>query len=515
MFSPLRPIYPVAGIRKIEDELIPDAHPPLMERAGRAAAQDAVRLIMDRPGPILVACGPGNNGGDGFVMARQLAQAGREVMVAFSGNADRLPAEAAKAHADYLAAGGSIVSDLPAAPANGWALVVDALFGIGLARPIEGHYASWIQTLNAQPCPRMTLDVPSGLDADTGEPHGTTFRATHTTTFIALKPGLLTQHGPDHCGEISVQRIDIDASAWLPARGHAIAPSLFRHLLQPRPRNTHKGMYGDAAILGGAAGMVGAALLAGRAALWLGTGRVFVGLLDPAGPAVDFAHPELMLRRADALPPRLSALAAGPGLGTATDAAEMLAPALAREIPLLLDADALNLVAADPALARALTGRKAPTILTPHPGEAARLLGIDAAHVQSDRLRAALELARRFRALIVLKGCGSIVATPDERWFINGSGHSGMASAGMGDVLSGLVAGLLAQGWPAESALIAGVHLHGAAADRLAREGIGPVGLTASETIDAARGVLNGWLIEAQRPPGQSGPQTQRPQGIR
>ena len=217
MFSPLRPIYPVAGIREIEDKLIPNARPPLMERAGRAAAQDAVRLIMDRPGPILIACGPGNNGGDGFVMARQLAQAGREVVVAFCSAAERLPAEAAKAHADYLAAGGSIVSDLPAAPANGWALVVDALFGIGLGRPIEDRYASWIHTLNAQPCPRMALDVPSGLDADTGSPLGATFRATHTTTFIALKPGLLTNDGPDHCGEISVQRIEIDAPAWLPA----------------------------------------------------------------------------------------------------------------------------------------------------------------------------------------------------------------------------------------------------------------------------------------------------------
>ena len=505
MFSPLRPIYPVAGIREIENTLIPSARPPLMERAGRAAAQDAVRLIMDRPGPILIACGPGNNGGDGFVMARQLAQAGREVVVAFTGTADRLPAEAAKAHADYFAAGGTIGSDLPAAPAHGWALVVDALFGIGLGRPIEGRYSSWIQTLNAQPGPRMALDVPSGLDADTGQPLGATFRATHTTTFIALKPGLLTNDGPDYCGEISVQRIDIDAPAWLPARGHAVAPSLFRDQLQPRPRNTHKGIYGDAGILGGNAGMVGAALLAGRAALWLGTGRVYVGLLDANGPAVDFAHPELMLRRAHALPEHLSALAAGPGLGTEGTSASLLSTALERNIPLLLDADALNLSGADPTLKKNLAARTAPTVLTPHPAEAARMLGTDTASVQADRLHAALEIAAQYKALVVLKGCGSIVATPDGRWFINGTGHPGMASAGMGDVLTGLIVGLLAQGWPAESALIAGVHLHGAAADRLAREGIGPIGLAASETIDAARGVFNGWLIEAQRDPRLAG----------
>lgn len=502
MFSPLRPIYPVAGIRAIEEKLIPVARPPLMERAGRAAAQDAVRLIMSRPGPILIACGPGNNGGDGFVMARQLAQAGREVVVAFAGKVDALPLEAAKAHADYVAAGGGIVSDLPAAPAGGWALVVDALFGIGLARPIEGRYADWIHTLNRQPGPRMALDLPSGLDADTGQPLGASFRATHTTSFIALKPGLLTGDGPDHCGEITVQRIDVDAPAWLTAQGHAIAPSLFRHLLRPRPRNTHKGVYGDAGIIGGNTGMVGAALLAGRAALWLGTGRVYVGLLDDHGPAVDFAHPELMLRRAHLLPERLSALAVGPGLGTQKSSAGVLAKALRRDTPLLLDADALNLVAADPALATALSERQAPTLVTPHPAEAARMLGTDTARVQADRLAAALEIARRYRAFTVLKGCGSIIATPDERWYINTTGHPGMASAGMGDVLTGLIVGLLAQGWPPESALIAGAHLHGAAADRLAREGIGPVGLSASETIDAARGVFNGWLIEAQGEPG-------------
>ncbi|ENO88761.1 bifunctional ADP-dependent NAD(P)H-hydrate dehydratase/NAD(P)H-hydrate epimerase [Thauera linaloolentis] len=511
MFLSALPIYPIAGIREIEGKLIPSARPPLMERAGRAAAEDAVRLIMDRPGPILIACGPGNNGGDGFVMARQLTQAGRDVQVAFTSEVSNLPAEAAKAYADYLAAGGHLVSDLPAAPAQGWALVVDALFGIGLKRRIEGRCAGWIQTLNAQPSPRMALDVPSGLDADTGLPLGTTFRATHTTTFISLKPGLLTNDGPDYCGDINVQRLEIDAPAWLPAAGHAVTPALFHGQLRPRPRNSHKGLYGDAGILGGNAGMVGAALLAGRSAFWLGTGRVYVGLLDPNGPAVDFAHPELMLRQAARLPERLSALAVGPGLGTDMNAATQLAAALGREVPLVLDADALNLIASDATLRTRLAARQVPSILTPHPAEAGRLLGIGTEAVQADRLQAALDIAARHRALVVLKGCGSIVASPDGRWFINGSGHPGMASAGMGDVLTGLVVGLLAQGWPAESALIAAVHLHGAAADRLAREGIGPIGLSASETIDAARGVFNGWLIEAQQGPHRDGTRDARP----
>lgn len=499
MFAPPQPIYPVSGIREIERKLIPSARPPLMERAGRAAAEDAVRLIMDRPGPILIACGPGNNGGDGFVMARQLRQAGREVIVAFANTSAQLPAEAAKAHADFLQAGGSTVSDLPSAPANGWALVVDAIFGIGLKRPPEGRFATWINTLNAQRVPRMALDVPSGLDADTGRPLGPCFRATHTTTFIALKPGLLTLDGPDYCGEISVQRIEIDAPAWVPALGHNIRSSLFRDQLQPRPRNTHKGLHGDAGVLGGAAGMGGAALLAGRAALWLGAGRVYVGLLDAGAPNVDARAPELMLRHATALPETLTALAVGPGLGTDAVAISLVTAAIERDIPLVLDADGLNIVSKHHELGVKLTTRSAATVLTPHPAEAARLLGRSTSEVQSDRLAAALSLARKYRSLVVLKGCGSIIATADGRWFINNTGHPGMATAGMGDVLSGLTLSLLAQGWPAEAAIICSVHLHGAAADRLAREGIGPIGLTAGEVIEAARGVFNGWMIESAR----------------
>ncbi|MBN8441790.1 MAG: NAD(P)H-hydrate dehydratase [Thauera sp.] len=497
MFLPAPPIYTVAGIRDLEQKLIPSASPSLMERAGRAAAEDAVRLIMDRPGPILFACGPGNNGGDGFVMARQLRQAGREVVVAYADDPAHLPTDAGRAHADYLRAGGTITPELPAAPPQGWALVVDALFGIGLKRALEGRYAAWLDTLNAQPVPRMALDVPSGLDADTGAPLGCCFRATHTTTFIALKPGLLTNDGPDHCGEITVQRLDIDCPAWVPAPGHGVTPALFARRLTPRLRNTHKGRNGDVGILGGDAGMTGAALLAGRAALWLGAGRVYVGLLDADAPSVDFAHPELMLRRAAELPTQLSVRALGPGLGLSVTAATALDAAVADEAPLVLDADALNILSVDKPLQQLIAARSAPTLLTPHPAEAARLLGTDTAQVQQNRLAAVLEIATRFRAYVVLKGCGSLIATPDRRWFINGTGHPGMATAGMGDVLTGLAASLLAQGWSAEEALIAAVHLHGAAADRLAREGVGPIGLTAGELIEAARRVFNGWLMEA------------------
>jgi hydroxyethylthiazole kinase-like uncharacterized protein yjeF len=492
--EPGTPIYSVRDIREIERQCLPGAQPPLMERAGCAAAQDAARLIASRPGPVLVACGPGNNGGDGFVLARELRRSGRETVVAFAGDPGRLPEDAACAHAEFLRTGGKPLPELPAAPDGGWALVVDALFGIGLQRPVEGHLRDWIDAMNALPAPRLSIDVPSGLDADTGRALGACLRASHTTTFIALKPGLLTLDGPDHCGEISIQPIGIDPSAHVAATGQRIDTRLFAAHLVQRPRNVHKGSFGDACVLGGAAGMSGAALLAARAALWLGAGRVIACLLDPAAPGVDPVHPELMLRRPEQMPEQPSAIAVGPGLGISAEAEGLLHAMLPRDIPLLLDADALNLLSQRPALADALKARSAETILTPHPAEAGRLLGRSAANVQANRLAAALELARVHRAFVVLKGCGSIVATPDGRWFINTTGNPGMASAGMGDVLSGITLALLAQGWPAEAALLCAVHLHGAAADRLVAERVGPVGLTAGESIAAARSVLNAWI---------------------
>ncbi|GHU08667.1 bifunctional NAD(P)H-hydrate repair enzyme [Betaproteobacteria bacterium] len=505
---PLQAVYPVAAIRRIEAHYLPTAQPPLMERAGQAAAADALRLCANRSGPVLIACGPGNNGGDGFVLAHELRRHGREVVVAFAADPARLPADAAQAHAAYLRSGGDTVAELPAPPADGWALVVDALFGIGLNSPIEGFYRGWIEALNALPAPRLAIDLPSGLDADSGRLLGATFHASHTATFIALKPGLLTLNGPDVCGEITVHPLDLDAPGVCPPPAQVITPALFAAWLKPRRRNSHKGTYGDAAVLGGASGMTGAALLAARAALWLGAGRVYAALIDPAAAVVDMSHPELMLRPADELPEHLDALAIGPGLGASTTAERLLENALRRETALVLDADALNLIARTPHLAAALPRRTGPTVLTPHPAEAGRLLDTSTAAVQSNRLKAVLELAHRYHATVVLKGCGSLVASADGRWFVNTSGHPGMASAGMGDVLTGLVLGLLAQGWPAETALIAAVHLHGAAADQLARTGVGPVGLTAGELIGAARALFNIWLNDVQPPRHHHDPKT-------
>ena len=487
-------LYRSATLRRIEAA---HAGEPLMQRAGAAAAAWAAELAAPDGHTVLVLAGPGNNGGDAFEVALLLRQRFFSTCVVFTGNPQHLPPDGAAALQRFSAAGGEYVTALPAG--RRWSLIVDGLFGIGLARAPDGFYADLIIAANALAaetgCPVLTLDCPSGLDADCGVSFAPCIRASHTITFIGAKPGLLTGDGPDLCGEVRVAPLELAATPDFPADGRRVDRADFAEHLRPRARNSHKGSYGSAGILGGAPSMDGAAFLAGRAALKLGAGRVYLGLLDPQSPSCDFAQPELMLRRADALfVADLSALACGPGLGTSHEAAALVATAMASPLPQLLDADALNLLAGDTDLQHALIARSAPALLTPHPAEAARLLGTSVAEVQLDRTAAARKIAARYHCHVALKGCGTIVAASDGRWWINTSGNPGLASAGTGDVLSGLVVALLAQGWPPLHALLAGVHLHGAAADRLVCAGVGPIGLTAGELIDAARRLFNEWV---------------------
>lgn len=464
------------------------AMPPLMERAGQLAAAWVLELLGECRGAVLVLVGPGNNGGDGFVLARALAAEGVQVVLVCCARIGQLPPDARAARQAWLDAGGQVMADFVGTQ---WALAVDALFGIGLKRPLEGVYAEWVRRLNALTCPVVALDIPSGLDADTGHPVGPCVRATHTASFIAHKPGVLTLDGPDHCGEIRLFDLDIPAPT---AAGRIVSPASFAGHLQQRRCNVHKGHFGSVGVIGGAPGMQGAALLAARAALHLGAGKVFLGLLDLHAVGVDLLQPELMLRNPGDLHLLASVLALGPGLGKNEAALVQLRRALVFPGELLLDADALNLLSEEPALHELLRQRASCAVLTPHPAEAARLLNTSVADVQADRLAACSELALKFRSVVILKGAGSVISAPDGRWFINTSGHGGMAAGGMGDVLSGLIAALLAQGWPALEAACAGAHLHGRAAEWLATEGMGPVGLTPSETIPAARRVFNAWL---------------------
>jgi ADP-dependent NAD(P)H-hydrate dehydratase / NAD(P)H-hydrate epimerase len=443
------------------------AEEQLMERAAAAAADVAMRIASDKTKDVLVLAGPGNNGGDARVVARLLKEKFFRVEVA---------------------------SQMDQVPARPWGLVIDGLFGIGLARDITGEYAALVDYTNRQRCPVLALDIPSGLHSDTGRVLGHAVRATHTVTFIALKPGLLTLDGPDHCGALEVADLGLDAQKVVAPSAWVADPAAFKALLKPRPRNFHKGMAGSLAILGGAAGMTGAALLAGRAALKMGAGRVYVGLLDES-QTLDPGALELMLRHPDdALGQDLDAIVAGPGIGQGERAETLVGAALASDLPCVLDADALNLIAESEDLRHACARRNADTVVTPHPAEAARLLALNTADVQADRVKAAKILAENLNAHVVLKGAGSILVARDRHWFINASGNAGMASAGMGDVLAGILGALLAQRYSGESALVLGVHLHGAAADDLAARGIGPIGLTAGELVDAARRRWNSWL---------------------
>jgi ADP-dependent NAD(P)H-hydrate dehydratase / NAD(P)H-hydrate epimerase len=487
----LAPIYRSTELRAVEAAA---KDLPLMERAGVAAAEVARTMAGDRGGAVLVLAGPGNNGGDGFVVARRLREAFFDVTVVFSGDPAKLPTDAAGALRAFVASGGATVAVLP----DGWAgsLIVDGLFGIGLARPLAAEYANLVAWANASRKPILALDVPSGLDADTGMALGTVIRAQATATFIALKPGLLTGDGVDLCGEVSVHPLGLDAEAHGPAPGHrldwtALAAAL-PAVLRRNVRNVHKGTFGTLGIVGGSDGMIGAPLLAGRAALHAGAGKLWIGFAAATPPAIDWSQPELMLRTArEVLNAGADALICGPGLGTRAAARILVARAIASAAPLLLDADALNAIAADRTVAAAVAARTSPTIITPHPAEAGRLLGIPTAAVEADRIKAAQALAAKFSAAVVVKGAGSVLAYPDGTWDINATGNPALASGGTGDVLAGFAGAFLAQGLDAKCALRFAVCLHGAAADACVREGRGPVGLAASELAPVARALLN------------------------
>jgi len=483
----LPPVCRVAEVRAIEERA---AGAPLMERAGAAAAVVAQELASGRRGPIVVLAGPGNNGGDGFVVARRLREMFHDVTVVFRADAAKLPRDAAQAHAQWIAAGGGTSVELPQGEA---ALVIDALYGIGLGRPLAPHDAELVVWANRQRAPVLALDVPTGLNADTGVATAPAIRAAATATFIALKPGLLTGAGPDLCGTISVHALDLEPR---PTPGCALVwtalAAALPEVLARRTRVVHKGTFGTLAIVGGAEGMVGAPLLAGRAALRIGAGKVRIGCVAGSYPAVDPGTPELMLHDATSiLAGECDAIVAGCGLGATQAAVNALRQAIEAPVPLVLDADALNLLGADPELRARVRARVQDTIATPHPAEAARLLGGELAGVQHDRLAAAQAIARELRAHVVLKGAGSVIAHADGAWAINTTGNPALAAAGSGDVLAGILGALLAQRIEAKSALTLGVCLHGAAADALVAQGRGPVGVLASELADAARDLIN------------------------
>jgi hydroxyethylthiazole kinase-like uncharacterized protein yjeF len=488
----------VSAVRVLEAAALaraPDA--ALMERAGDAVARLAITMTAERSGVVLVLAGPGNNGGDALVAARLLKRRGIGVRVASLHDPAGYRGDAAAAWSRWREVAGAEADSIDPLPLLASAiLVIDGLFGIGSNRAPAGRARDWIAAVNATEVPVLAIDVPSGVDADTGRVADLAFDADRTITFIADKPGLHTGDAVDHVGIVTVDRLGIhDERAFAIGEAGCINdPSLFARLFAPRRLNSHKGSNGSVAVIGGDHGMVGAALMASRMALHAGAGRVYVKLIAADAPTCDGLHPELMLRDSlDGI--AADAYAVGPGLGHGDAAHALLVHAIEHAKTLVIDADALNLIAQDADLASRVSSRPvqglAPAVLTPHPLEAARLFGSDVETVQGDRIVSATTLAARFASVVVLKGAGTIVVTPDGSWVINTTGNPALGTGGTGDVLCGLVAGLLAQHLSPFEAACAAVWLHGSAADDLVAAGIGPLGLTASELIPAIRARIN------------------------
>ena len=436
----------------------------LMQRAGLAVAQLAL-AIAPHARRIWIACGPGNNGGDGLEAAMHLQQWGKAPVVTWLGDPNHAPADSIRSWQRAVAAGVTFAQ----IPPDRVDLCIDALLGIGTnIRTPEGHMAEWITHMNTSNAPVLAVDLPSGLHADTGVVAPLSVRASHTLSLLTLKPGLFTAHGRDVAGIVWLDELTNDSNppvsqpdtaptAWL---GGSPAPATRLHA-------SHKGSFGDVAIVGGASGMTGAALLTASAALHAGAGRVFVGVLADDAPTVDMSQPELMFRQVESLDFSTMTVVCGCGGGEAVQC--HLSRILSTTTPVVLDADAINSIAKNEPLQVLLRGRvqhAAATVLTPHPLEAARLLGTSVTQVQHNRLGAAQQLAARFACTVVLKGSGTVIAAPGQTPVINPTGNGKLATAGTGDVLAGMIGAYLASGINAfESACQATYH-HGETADQ-------------------------------------------------
>ena len=471
------PLHGLAASRQLE-QLTQAALPPhtLMQRAGLSIARLA-RALAPHGRHVWVACGPGNNGGDGFEAAGHLHDAGWQVSLTWLAGAQE-PADAQAARLRAMQAGLGIQT----APPDRYDLAIDALLGLGGQlsdeRPGTAMLLRWLTHMNQGRQPVLAVDLPSGLNGDTGQggvprPRGL---GRHTLSLLTLKPGLLTAQGRDQAGQVWFDTLGADLQA-LPADAELLGVDQLPgwHKLSG-PHDSHKGSYGDVMVVGGVQStgqgthMMGAALLAARAALRSGAGRVYVSLLGQADLHSDPVQPELMFRPLASLSAMPDSLCIVCGCGAGDAAAAALPSVLAGDHPLVLDADALNALAAEPPLGRQLRRRRLKqTVLTPHPLEAARLLGCTAADIQADRLRAAQTLADDWGCTVVLKGSGSVIAAPGQRPRINPTGNALLATAGTGDVLAGMIGAALAAGLDPWSAARTAVHRHGALADAWAQ----------------------------------------------
>lgn len=483
-------VHTAEQVRAMDRYAIEQLHIPaytLMTRAG-AAALRVLRQCWPDAHQVLVLCGPGNNGGDGYVLARLARAQGLQVKVMALSDPAQLKAEAAQAWRDFSAAGGICHAwdprELAAAD-----VVVDAIFGTGLSRPLHADLIETIRMLNASAIPVLALDIPSGLHSDDGRVLGAAVQARCTLSFVGLKLGYFLGAGPDHVGRLCFDSLGLPPITVVGTAGALIGPGEIARVLRPRARSGHKGDHGHVLIVGGGPGMGGAVRLTGEAALRVGAGLVTVATHLPNVAAINAARPELMCHGVDnaealaRLMMRADVLAIGPGLGMDAWARALLDQALTFEGPLVLDADALNLLAQQPA-------RRSGWVLTPHPGEAARLLGISTQDVQRDRLGAARALVERYGGIVVLKGANTVVLGEGGVPWLCNRGNPGMGTAGMGDVLTGVVAGIAAQDPSNSSAARVGVLVHALAGD-LAAQALGERGLMASDVLARLSACVN------------------------
>ena len=483
--DPQSALFTTAQVRALDQAAIGDgiAGIELMERAARAAL-DALRQRWPQARGVCVLCGPGNNGGDGFLLAALARTAGLQAdVIALPG---RPSADATQARERFTGDGGQVSS--ATGPLPDADVYVDALFGSGLNRAPAGDAAALIAAVNARSRPVLALDVPSGLDSDTGVAFEPCLRATATVCFVGWKRGLFTAQGPDQCGERSLATLDVPAPTYTHAEPDATL--LVPRALPPRARDSHKGRYGHVLAIGGDLGAGGAIRMCGEAAARIGAGLVSIATREANVGPILTARPELMPhgvhvpRNLEPLFARATVLALGPGLGRDDWGRGLWHAVLDAGKPMVLDADGLNLLADQP---RTLPDA---CVLTPHPGEAARLLATDIKEIQADRFASARALAQKYRAAVVLKGAGSLIADREGRTAVCPWGNPGMASGGMGDVLTGVIAGLLAQGLSAWDAACLGVGLHARAGDLAVRAG--ERGLLATDLFPYLRALVNG-----------------------
>ena len=440
----------------------------LMSCAGTAALE-AIRNHFPLARHILIVCGTGNNGGDGFELATQALAKDYRVSIFQLGDERGMSEETTTARKALLATGTEIqrVADkLPTAD-----VIVDALFGTGLNREVSGDYALVIEDINqhSKHTPVLALDIPSGIHADTGQALGTAVRATITLSFLGLNTGLFTGDGPSFCGKVIFDSLKVPPSIYNVFLPTARRVSLEEDAagLKPRERTGHKGLYGHLLIIGGDHGMSGAARLAAEAGGRVGAGLISVATRSAHSPFFNLTRPEIMCHGVEdagdleALLSSANALTIGPGLGQGEWGAALFQKALEAKLPMVVDADALNLLSRNPQ-------HYNNWVLTPHPGEAARLLGCSSKEVQSNRFAAVDELQKRYGGVVVLKGSGTLISNGEAPIRLSTYGNPGMGSGGMGDVLAGVIGGLLAQHFAVMDAACVGVTLHGMAADKTA-----------------------------------------------